>query len=843
MKKYVSFLALGSFCAFIVAQTKMTFHLGNDNPNLFNVAEVDTIRFNDGVISVEGTSNKVYNVADVDSVTFETGLQNGGDTVFVQYNGSEVVVKNPFPSINVATSGSDVVITSAAEKKGIVYCLSGTSDNGSFSLTPDRGYTLCFDNLQLASSSSAPLVLNAAADGENYVANVHLRGASSLSDATNSPYKGAIYTKSKLKIADDTLYNNSSLSVKGNTKHAINSSKRIELYSGNLEITGALADGINADGVEVYGGSLAIANVGGDGMDCSEKVLFAGGEVNVAVSSDDVKGVKCDSLVEISGGNVVVSVTGAGSKGIKSGVKTFVSGGSVTVELLAKQAYIDPADATEIAYNAALTSNGTVEITDNASVKVSGDGIAARAVSSDGNIIMNGGTFVADLTGSYSIETVNKDTTSVFGLKTDSAIYISGGVVDITIGENANIAKGLKAERVYISDGQVTVTNKGGYWYTTSSSSNSNGNNNRPGGWGGGFGGGSTTNVNSTTPKAIRGESLVAISGGNVNLTCLHGKAVTCDELIEIGVLNVDNNDLQLTIVSGVSSDPYYNASNEKTHNLRYCGPKAILCDKKVVVNSGNINISTFDTGIKGADVTVNGGVLTISAAYDQALHGIQTLTVNGGDIFVPESFEAFEGTSMTFNGGVTSVYAADDAWNCSNSTSGTGTPSLTVNGGVHYLNVGSGDTDAIDSNGSMSFQGGVVIVESGNVSIDCDANPAFNAKATLMLFCKNAEKLPSGATSLAVSGITANTRYTASKNNAVLSTFTTTQSATQLIYISGSSPAFAKGGTYTPGSEVVLRGKNNTTMVYGYDGSLTGGTTLSSTTASAQGMGGGGRW
>lgn len=843
MKKYITLLAAGSFCALLLAQSTMTVHLGSSLLNVFDVADVDSVTFNNDNMFVKGKNPKTYKVADVDSVTFYYEPKVA-DTVFVRYEGDKVDVLNPYTDISVETSGSNVAIVSAHGTKGIVYCLSGSSSNGSFTLTPDRGYTLCLDNLNLANPTSAPVVLNAAASGENYVANIHLRGASSLEDGSASSFKGALYTKSKMKISDDTLYSNTSLTVVGNAKHAINSSKRIELYSGELNIAGAVSDGINADGVEVYGGSLTIGNTGGDGVDCSEKVLVAGGKVSVGVSASDVKGIKCDSIVEIAGGELLFNVTGAGAKAIKSGVKTLVSGGSLTAELLATTAFVNVADATDVSYNAALTSNGNVEILGNALVKVTGNGVAARAVSADGNVLVSGGELIADLTGAYNIESANNDTTSVFGIKADTAISVTGGKVNITIGEEANIAKGMKADKVYVQGGEVSITNEGGYWYTASTNSNSS-NSNRPwgGGFGGGFGGGSTTTVTSSTPKAIRGESVVAISGGKVSVTCLHGKAITSNELIEIGETDADNSKLELNIVSGVSTDPYYNASSEKTHNLRYCGPKSILCDKVVKVNSGTINITSFDSGIKGKDVTVNGGLLTISAAYDQGIHGIQTLTINGGDILVSESFEAFEGTTMTFNGGVTSVYASDDAWNCSTSTSGTGTASVTVNGGVHYLYVGSGDTDALDSNGSMSFQGGVVIVESGNVSLDCDATPSFNSKATLMLFCKSAETLPSGATSLSVTSPAANTRYTAAANGSVLSTFTTTQSASQLIYISGSSPTFTSGGTYAPGNEVVIRGKNNTTMVYGYGGTISGGSTLTSKTASAQGMGGGGRW
>ncbi len=840
MKKYITFTLLVFAGLVVWAQTRMSFHFSSGDQSSIYVADIDTIRFQKGRIIVEG-ADKSYEIAQVDSATFDVEPILSGDTVFITYKGSEVEVLNPFESVTITRDGAAVRVVSAADVKDIVYYLSGSSDAGSFEMTPDRGYTLLLDNLSLSNTQS-PIVLNSAADGESYTCSLHLKGTSQLSDGVGNSNKGALYTKSKLKINEDGSAG--MLSVTGNNKHAINSSKNIELYAGALTVDGAKGDGINADALKLYGGELSISQTAGDGVDCSEKILVESGKVSLSVSADDAKGLKCDSVVEISGGEVILHVSGAGSKAIKSGVKTVVSGGSVEAELTATTPFTNVDDATDISYNGALVSNGDIEVSGNASIKVSGNGIAARAISADNKILLAGGKVVADLSGAFNIETINKDTTSVFGLKADSAIVVQAGLLDVKIGEEAKIAKCMKADFIYVDGGDITLLNKGGFWYTSTTGSSSNNNNPWGGGFGGGFGG-STTEVEATTPKAIRGESLVSIKGGTLQITVPHGKGISSDKSIVIGRLNGADSDLSLTVNTGDSSDETYKASNEKQKYLPYCGPKAIHSNQTLEVNSGTIDITTLDSGIKGRNVTVNGGKLTISAHNDQGIHGVQNLTINGGDILVSDAFEAFEGTTMVFNGGVTSCYGWDDVWNCSTSTSGSGTPSLTVNGGVHYLNVGSGDTDALDSNGSMSFQGGAVIVECGNVSLDCDATPAFKSGAVLMLFCKSSETLPSASTNLAVTGISANTRYTASANNSVLSSFTTTQSATQLIYISGSSANFTSGGNYTPGEEIIIRGKNNTTMTYSAGGSIAGGSALTSKTASAQGMGGpgGGRW
>ena len=86
----------------------------------------------------------------------------------------------------------------------------------------------------------------------------------------------------------------------------------------------------------------------------------------------------------------------------------------------------------------------------------------------------------------------------------------------------------------------------------------------------------------------------------------------------------------------------------------------------------------------------------------------------------------------MNFEGGITSVITTDDGWNAAGGTStttggntgrggpgggwggpgGGSTGKLTVTGGYHYIYVGTGDTDGVDSNGDINITGGVIIVE-----------------------------------------------------------------------------------------------------------------------------------
>ena len=131
------------------------------------------------------------------------------------------------------------------------------------------------------------------------------------------------------------------------------------------------------------------------------------------------------------------------------------------------------------------------------------------------------------------------------------------------------------------------------------------------------------------------------------------------------------------------------------------------------------------------------------------------------GTINVTMSYEGLEAWYITVSGGVTSVYGRDDGWNAAGGTDGSGssgggpgdwgsggpgsggpgggptppggngsTGYLTITGGFHYIKTGTGDVDGIDSNGTMTITGGVIVVEcqiSGGMGGSFDSDGAAN--------------------------------------------------------------------------------------------------------------------
>lgn len=168
---------------------------------------------------------------------------------------------------------------------------------------------------------------------------------------------------------------------------------------------------------------------------------------------------------------------------------------------------------------------------------------------------------------------------------------------------------------------------------------------------------------------------------------------------------------------------------------------KGIKAESEINISGAAINISSTDDGIHansdsgvletGEDgkgiISISGGTITISTG-DDGIHADKELNITDGYINVLTSYEGLEAITININGGQSFVYAADDGINACTGD-GTSTPLINITGGYVDVTTGSGDTDGIDSNGSYTQSGGMVLVKGGSSSgqvsgsIDVDGN------------------------------------------------------------------------------------------------------------------------
>ena len=275
--------------------------------------------------------------------------------------------------------------------------------------------------------------------------------------------------------------------------------------------------------------------------------------------------------------------------------------------------------------------------------------------------------------------------------------------------------------------------------------------------------------LKSTAPNnALRGGDSVEIKSGTVVAISTKGDGVKTantdadksgqtrgDILIESGAVTVyaagdgfsaahnfvmtQGEDGAATVAIYTGSYSGYTASDASVSSY-----KGIKVQNLLSVEAGSLILNCYDDGLhadygtvfedgtKGQGiVTVSGGSITASVyspenktaggrsgpgrwggqtavAGADAIHADSQLNISGGTIVIDSAYEGLEANVINVSGGSTTVSANDDGVNA---CKGIATPAINVTGGYLDVTVSpSGDTDGIDSNGSYTQSGGVVI-------------------------------------------------------------------------------------------------------------------------------------
>lgn len=221
----------------------------------------------------------------------------------------------------------------------------------------------------------------------------------------------------------------------------------------------------------------------------------------------------------------------------------------------------------------------------------------------------------------------------------------------------------------------------------------------------------------------------IKITGGLIyaNTTATAGKAMKTD-------LNVDISGGKLLLNTSGGSE--YDSEEQDTSS-----PSCIKSDGNVVISGGTLTLKSSGQGGKGikADgtlqisggtttVTTTGGKYTYSSELTASPKGLRAdgdITISGGNLNiavtgVSDGSEGLESKSkIAITGGVNYIYAYDDAMNAATD--------ICISGGRTYCYAV--NNDGIDSNGSLSISGGLVIGVGTNApesGIDCDNSNNF---------------------------------------------------------------------------------------------------------------------
>ena len=140
----------------------------------------------------------------------------------------------------------------------------------------------------------------------------------------------------------------------------------------------------------------------------------------------------------------------------------------------------------------------------------------------------------------------------------------------------------------------------------------------------------------------------------------------------------------------------------------------AFEANDSISICGGTININSQKDGLHCENdeddtvgsVYISGGTINIDAAKN-GIRATTTLTVDGGALDI-DAAEGLESTQIEINDGTINIVAVDDGINAGQKSDSYDIV-LTINGGNTTINMGQGDTDAIDSNGDLYINGGTI--------------------------------------------------------------------------------------------------------------------------------------
>ena len=158
---------------------------------------------------------------------------------------------------------------------------------------------------------------------------------------------------------------------------------------------------------------------------------------------------------------------------------------------------------------------------------------------------------------------------------------------------------------------------------------------------------------------------------------------------------------------------------------------KGLDANESIRIADGTITIDAADDGLHAEDddddtvgfIYIAGGNLKISCG-DDGIHATTTLVIDGGTLDITAA-EGLEATDITINDGDITINATDDGINAGQKSDAY-TVQITINGGDITINMSGFDTDAVDSNGNITVNGGTFNI-TGQSAFDYDGKAAYN--------------------------------------------------------------------------------------------------------------------
>ena len=487
----------------------------------------------------------------------------------------------------------------------------------------------------------------------------------------------------------------------------IYSDLRLELYLNGVQITNPDGPAINVQTgkritVHLAGGTTNVLTDGvnyatppnnedQDAAFFSEGQLIFEGSGNLTINGfgNDEHGLRSDDYIEVNDGNIIVN------SAVKDGIHTndgfFMNGGIVHVTsdgdgIDGSDGVIEITDGVVTVLNStlgniALKCDSTMHIS-GGTINITVDGDRALGLYSKQDVKITGGTLNINTTGDavLSASGAGFDPSYCTAISAETNVQIDN--CNITINTSGKAGRGISSDgSVHMNSGTLTITSTGdGEAYTNQ-----------------------LGNPDAYHGPCIKADANINLVGGVVTLSHSGdaGKGISVDGQLNIGnpvsvsSISITTTGNPITIVPGSSGE--------------YAEAKAVSADNAIVIENANMTISSTDVGLESKiSLTINLGVINIT----NSLEGMESpgININGGEIHINASEDGINPT-FGFDG---SQYDGSH---------------LTINDGYVFVNTTNGD--ALDSNGDIFINGGIIIIHgpqsSSEVGVDVNGDFVVN--------------------------------------------------------------------------------------------------------------------
>lgn len=363
-------------------------------------------------------------------------------------------------------------------------------------------------------------------------------------------------------------------------------------------------------------------------------------------------------------------------------------------------------------------------------------------------------------------------------ISTKDDIRMTGGTLEITAADDGLVAN----DGILIRGGSISITTGG-------------------------------DGVKATKAEADKG--YIYIGGGDISIDAgCDGLQAETSILISGGALDIKTGGGSANAETKTGNDMFGGWQNSAS-DADTPSEKGVKAEVNLEITGGTLTLDTTDDSVHcNGTIVISSGEITARSGND-GLHADNYLEITGGTVTVPQSYEGIEASEIVVSGGEIDVTSTDDGFNAAggadesslngrpgqNGFDGDAGKSMTFEGGTVTVNAGG---DGLDSNGSLTINGGTVYVcgpaDSANGIFDSGTGFTVNGGVLLGVGSAGMLELPGSdsaqnTVSVNCSGAAGSAVEVRDADGTVLAAYTAPKAFSVVVF---SMPEITLDGTYT---------------------------------------------